>query len=41
MRISDRNDEQDNDPYFSPDGKTVTWNRNRLTRNALALLFLR
>ncbi len=31
-RISDPNEVQDNDPYFSPDGKSVTWNRNRLTQ---------
>jgi Tol biopolymer transport system component len=31
-RISDPDEVQDNDPYFSPDGKNVAWNRNRLTR---------
>lgn len=32
MGISAQDSVQDNDPYFSPDGATVTWNRNRATQ---------
>lgn len=32
MAVSERNSVQENDPYFSPDGAKVTWNRNHVTQ---------
>ncbi len=32
LAVSERDSVQDNDPYFSPDGAMITWNRNHVTQ---------